>query len=295
MVAETRKEASHPGSHPTKPPAIFIGAAPDVNSIIGEPIKQAQASDSDVTDPEMPTLVPMETRNNNSESKPNQWEFQGKSKAKKDDKGAREERLSRSLTPGNDGEGDKKAKKDGIAKEEGCQAKKIQILNQGRKPEVSQASSMVKRKPDVMSSDAKRKKAPLADGIADNHSAEMMQQRVADISAYVRTLADAREASCGILADAREMLVGIELSIEMQYGNCQKELRLLDKLEASKKQCQTLIEATRKAIKAKKKDLEAKQKDLVEAKQNQMEEQYSYYTYSDEEDGGGAVQQDPYL
>ena len=91
------------------------------------------------------------------------------------------------------------------------------------------------------------------------------------------------------------MLVGIELSIEMQYGNCQKELRLLDKLEASKKQCQTLIEATRKAIKAKKKDLEAKQKDLVEAKQNQMEEQYSYYTYSDEEDGGGAVQQDPYL
>ena len=184
MVAETRKEASHPWSHPTKPPAIFIGAAPDVNSIIdeiGEPIKQAQVSEmkrskskakpdtnsfdecdnaaSDVTDPEMPPLVRMETRNNNSESKPNQWEFQGpgKSKAKKDDKGAREEsqRLSRSLTPGNDGEGDKKAKKDGIAKEEGCQAKKIQ--NQGGKPEVSQASSMVKRKkaPDVMS-DARR-------------------------------------------------------------------------------------------------------------------------------------------
>ena len=310
MVAETRKEASHPWSHPTKPPAIFIGAAPDVNSIIdeiGEPIKQAQVSKSkakpdtnsfdecdnaasDVTDPEMPPLVRMETRNNNSESKPNQWEFQGpgKSKAKKDDKGAREEsqRLSRSLTPGNDGEGDKKAKKDGIAKEEGCQAKKIQ--NQGGKPEVSQASSMVKRKkaPDVMS-DAKRKKAPLADvrpsdGIADNHSAEMMQQRVAEISALKTEE-----------TNAKEMLISIEVLIEVQHGVIQKELRLGKQLEASKKQCQTIIEATQKAIKAKKKDLEAKQKDLVEAKQNQMEEQYSYYS---EEDGGpgGAVQQDPY-
>ena len=285
-------------SRQTKPPATFIGAAPDVN-------KEAPEMPSLVPmeTKEMPALVPMETKEKHQPGiKPNQGELQGtaknddQAKQKKDDKGAREG--SRSLTPG-PGEWDKKkdkknpkkdkkdknntkkaAKKDQKNAKEGCQAKKAKNEDSESELKISQpeASSM------VMPSDAKMKNSPdvrPSDGIADNHSAVMMQLET-----------DAKNAKLA--------LDSCELLIEVQHWEDQKKLRSLkienDKiisrmahLEAGKKQCQKNLETAQKAI--------AKQKDLAKQKPEPAQgKHYSYtYSYSDEEGGPEPVRHDPYL